>query len=237
MARVTYVKKAQQRYETVPVIDPATGEQKRTPVINRRTGEQKTTKNGRLVFLNVTEADKSKPLPNHTCEKCGTEIKVGDPYKHVSPKSGPYGGRTRYRCDSCPTWKSWELSSSKMAEIYQAQDECGIESAESYDDARAALGCVAEAARSVAEQYRESAENIESGFGHETYQSQELAEKADEIEGWADELESWEPPNGEEFEPDEDDAADENYDAEQAEQEWRDELISSASDLIQEAPG
>lgn len=52
---------------------------------------------------------------------------------------------------------------------------------------------VADAANSVAEQYRESADNIESGFGHPTYQSEELAGKADELESWASELESWEP--------------------------------------------
>ena len=42
MARVTHVKKAQQRYATVPVIDPETGEPKRTPVmkkVDRETGE------------------------------------------------------------------------------------------------------------------------------------------------------------------------------------------------------
>lgn len=116
MARVTYVKKAQQRYEMVPVIDPETGQQKVTPVMGRN-GEQKTSKRG-PVFMRVTEADKSKPLPNLKCEKCGIEIKPGG------------------------------------------------------------------------EVYRESAQNMEDGFGHETYQSAELNEKADALESAADEIES-----------------------------------------------
>lgn len=50
MPRVTHVKRAQQRYATKPVIDPATGEQKVTPVMNTRTGEQKRTgRRGRRV--------------------------------------------------------------------------------------------------------------------------------------------------------------------------------------------
>lgn len=37
MARITHVKAAQQRYAMVPVIDPDTGEQKKTPVMATRT--------------------------------------------------------------------------------------------------------------------------------------------------------------------------------------------------------
>lgn len=119
MARITYVKKAQQRFATVPVIDPKTGKQKQTPVMTTKEVRQedgtyakvqvqKTTKRGLPVFMKVTEADKSQPLPNRTCGKCGREIEVGQPCKHISPKSGPYGGRTLFRCDGCPNWHVWE---------------------------------------------------------------------------------------------------------------------------------
>lgn len=90
MPKITYVKKAQQRYATVPVLDE-NGEQKKVPV-TVKNGEQKVTKHGRPVFRSVTVADYNKPLPNHTCGKCGNEIKVGDPYMWIAPKSGPYGG-------------------------------------------------------------------------------------------------------------------------------------------------
>jgi len=57
-----------------------------------------------------------------------------------------------------------------------------------YESANDALGTAADALESVYEDYRESASNIEDGFGHETQQSQELNETADEIEAWAEEV-------------------------------------------------
>src|SRR5438270_337793 len=115
MARVTHVKKAQQRYATVPVIDPETGQQKVTPVL-RADGSQKMTRAkphrpARPVFMKVTQADKTQPLPPLNCEACGKPIEIGTPYKHVTPKSGPYGGYQRNRHADCPTWKAWDLSS------------------------------------------------------------------------------------------------------------------------------
>lgn len=184
MARVTHVKHAQRRYRMVP-----SGE--KTPVM-RRDGTQKVTKRGTPVFRQPSVADKSQPLPNLRCDKCGTEIKPGDPYKWVKPKSGPYGGYMRTRCAACPTWRQSELSSSKMAEIYALQEEIDqiAEGCETPDDLIAAASDAAEQVRQVAEEYREGASNIEDGFGHPTYQSEELEQKADELESWADEIES-----------------------------------------------
>jgi chromosome segregation ATPase len=54
-----------------------------------------------------------------------------------------------------------------------------------YEDAAATGKECAETIQGVAEEYRESAEAIEEGFGHSTYQSDELNEKADEIEDYA----------------------------------------------------
>jgi hypothetical protein len=191
MARITHVKAAQQRYEQVPVIDPETGQQKQTPVMGKN-GQQKVTKRGKPVFLSVTMADKTKPLPNRNCGKCGVEIKVGDPYKHISPRSGPYGGRTLYRCAACPSWHVWEYSSSlsaRLAEISFNFSEA-IDSAESEDDVQTALGEAAEAVREIAQEKGESADNIESGFQHETEQSQELRDISEQLDSWADEIEN-----------------------------------------------
>lgn len=190
MAKVTHVKKAQQRYATVPVIDPETGQQKRTPVMRR--GEQKTDKRGRPVFMNVTRADKTQPLPNRKCEKCGVEIKVGDPYKHVTPKSGMFGGTTRFRCEPCPTWQPWELSSSLSARVAQIQHdyEQAMNGAESPEDVETALNDAAEAVKEIAEEKAESASNIMDGFGHETEKSSELSEIAESLHEWASEIES-----------------------------------------------
>lgn len=208
MARVTYVKRAQQRYETKPVIDPATGKQKVVPVL-RKDGSPKMTKSkagrpGRPVVMRVTEADKSRPKPNYHCEKCGTEITVGSPYKWIKPKSGPYGGRMRVRCMTCPNWRPSETTSSAaLSVLYGAQeaadDALGDWDANDGADAlREILTNLAEGVREAAEVYEESASNMEDGFGHETSLSAELREKAealnsaaDDIEGNADDIEDF----------------------------------------------
>lgn len=211
MARITHVKSARQRYATVPVIDPATGEQKVTPVLVTRkvlqnNGEyaeekvQKTTKRGRPVFMKVTVSDKAQPLPNYLCEVCRDEIKVGDPYKHVTPKSGPYGGRTRRRCASCPTWESWDLSNALWARIEQvirpAQDAVAeAVSGHDADGVRSALEEAAQGIRELAEEKTDGAQNMEDGFGHETEQSMELRDQGEQLEQWADEIESAEVPD------------------------------------------
>lgn len=195
MARVTHVKKAQQRYETVPVIDPETGEQKVTPVL-RRDGTPKTTKHGRPVVRRITVEDKSKPLPNRKCDKCGKEIEVGSSYKWIAPKSGPYGGSKRYRCSDCPTWQVWEYSYSLSARIAQIQNDFQFDASgyESAEDVTSWLSEFAEAVRELATEKEEGADNIESGFGHETSQSEELREIAEQLNNWADEIEQADIP-------------------------------------------
>lgn len=192
MARVTYVKRAQARFKTVPDVDPVTGEQKTITVLGR-DGQPKRTRRGDVIVRRLTVEDKSQPLPNLKCEKCSTEIKPGDPYKWVKPKSGPYGGRKRTRCAACPNWRSSELTSSPaLSTLYAAQETFAddLAAAETAEDVKAALEALAEGVREAGEVYRESASNIEDGFGHSTYQSEELNEKADALESAADEIEN-----------------------------------------------
>lgn len=202
MPRVTHVKKAQQRYATKPVIDPATGEQKQVPVINQRTGEQKVAKSGRPVFLKVSERDLSQPLPMPQCDAPGCsdrEIKVGQPYKWIEPS----GQRVRNRHESCPTWNVWDYSSSLSARIAQIQDGGPDDDFDSVEDAQAWAEGKAQEIRDLAEEKRESASNIEEGFGHETYQSEELNQTADDLDQWADDIEGVDLPEYPEAEEDE----------------------------------
>jgi hypothetical protein len=194
MARTTHVARAQQRYETVPVIDPITNEVKKTPVM--RNGEQRVTKRGKPIFMTVTVQDKSKPLDPYTCDYCQKTIEVGTAYKHITPKSGPYGGRKRTRHESCPSWQVWEYSSSLSARLAQISYDFGndIANVESEEDVQSALDSAAEAVKEIAEEKREGASNIEDGFGHETSASTELAEIADSLEEWADEISSADIP-------------------------------------------
>lgn len=193
MARVTTVKSAQQRFKTVPVLDEQ-GQPKKVQVF-RKNGEPKLTKKGAEIWRKVTVEDKTQPLPNHTCGKCGKEIKVGDPYKWIQPKSGPYGGSKRYRCISCPSWRPSETTgSAALGALYGAQEAAEDALAnwdrETVEDLQEIANECAAGVREAAEVYKESAQNMEDGFGHSTYQSDELNEKADNLESAADELEN-----------------------------------------------
>lgn len=201
MARVTHVKSAQQRYATVPVLNED-GTPKVTPVM-RKDGTQRTTKHGKPVTMRVTERDTTKPLPLLSCDFPGCDIDggkiaVGAPYKHVTPKSGPYGGRQRNRHAAHPSWQVWDLSDSLSANVQRIQSEgsdtIGAAAWESPDDATGDLESIAQEVRDLAETKRESAENIREGFGHDTYQSEELDGVADELESWADDLEGVDIP-------------------------------------------
>jgi hypothetical protein len=200
MARVTHVKKAQQRFATVPVIDPETNEPKRTPVM--KNGEQKTTKRGKPVFMTVTARDKTKPLPPercdyHACPVPDRVIAVGTAYKWIQPKSGPYGGRRLTRHESCPTWQVWEYSSSLSARLAQVSYNFwnALDGVDNTDDVQSALDDAAQEIKDIAEEKRESASNIEEGFGHETSASQELNDVADQLDDWAGEVETADIPD------------------------------------------
>lgn len=201
MPKITHVKKAQQRYERVPVMDEATGEPKVVPV-------NRTTKRGSAVTMAVTRDDLDRPLPPYDCDYCRRPIAVNTPYKHISPRSGPFGGRTLRRHESCPTWQQWDYSDSLSAQLAQIEHEfsSAVDDASSPDDVEAAQSEAAERARELAEAKRESAQNIEDGFQHPTAQSEELAEQADQLDDWANEIEGVSVP---EFpEPEEEDCED-----------------------------
>lgn len=194
MARVTHVKHAQQRYEMVELTNDDGS--KKTTALTKKDGSPKTTKRGKEIVRTLSVADKTKPLPNHICGKCSAEIRVGDPYKWIAPKSGPYGGRKMYRCESCPSWHVWEYSSSLSARLDEVNHNFheSLDGVESKDDVEMALNEAAEAVREIASEKEESANNIEEGFGHATSASEELAEIAEQLNGWADDIDNADIP-------------------------------------------
>lgn len=197
MPRITHVKKAQQRYATVPVRN-ADGSVKKTPVLNR-SGQQKTSKRG-PVFRTVTERDLTRPKPLLTCDYPGCQINggkvaIGSAYKYITPKSGPYGGFQRNRHEEHPNWHQWEYSNSLSAQIARVEHEHGdVSDAASVEDVEQVLSEAAEAIREIAEQKNESADSVEDGFGHETQTSMDLREVAESLEAWADEIEATDVP-------------------------------------------
>ena len=121
------------------------------------------------------------------CGKCGDLLPAGSAYRWWKFR---YGGK-RKRCTKpgCAPRGSDLTQSAHLSGMYAAQEEIEDAAGGSQDDIAAALNSAAEQAREVSDNYRESAENIESGFGHRTYQCDELEERADEVSAWADELE------------------------------------------------
>jgi hypothetical protein len=191
MARITRVRAAQQRYETIPVLDTATMKPKRTQVM-RKDGTPKLTKGGREIWRTVTVEDRARPLLPDGCDHCRKPIAIGTPYKHITPRSGPYSGYRRSRHASCPDWQPWDYSSSLNARLAQVSHEFSqsLAQCETEDDVQGALDEAACSVREIADEKRESAENMKEGFGHETSQSDELEETADQLESWAGEIES-----------------------------------------------
>jgi hypothetical protein len=139
-----------------------------------------------------------------TCGYCSKPINVGESYKWI--KTRPHRaarGVRRIRHTYHPNWKPSETTSSvHLSIIYGAQEtaEADLEALsdpDNADDAEDFLEAVKEAAtafaegiREASETYRESAEAIEEGFGHPTYQSEELADNSEAVEQWADDVES-----------------------------------------------
>jgi hypothetical protein len=243
MPKITSVKAAQQRYATKPVLDAA-GQ----PV---RVVRLTTTRSGRQVSVAKTERDLSQPLEPYVCDFCHQPIAVGQGYKWMQPKTGPNGGVRRNRHDFHPDWMPWEYSSSLSARIAQIthNGEVSADSAETLDDFQTVATDAAEEIRSLASEKQEAADNIESGFGHETSQSAELRETAQALEEWADQFENidWpdepdeveEPEKGTPLHEDDEeyDAALEEYETYvDAKDEFQNTARSEITDLLNSAP-
>lgn len=198
MARVTHVKKAQQRYATVPVLD-ADGNPIKTPVMNQRTGQQKVSKRG-PVFMTKTVADKTKPLPLLRCDFPGCtindgKIAIGTSYQHITPKSGPYGGTQKNRHAEHRSWYVWEYSSSTSARAAQVQHDAGevISSYEfsSYDDFDDLKQQVADMAQELLDEKQESLDAMPEGLAD----GSQLQEQVEALEAWVEGIEDADEPD------------------------------------------
>jgi hypothetical protein len=221
IARVHYVKHARQRYERTAKHDED-GATVRS-VVTRRDGTPKTTPKGRVITRRQTETVKDRPLPNYKCGKCGTEIKVGDPYRWFQ-----VGFRSHYKQVRCVeiscSPKTSELESSKLSSVYAAIEdaEATIAEADEPDEIESAVQDVANTVREVADEYREASVNPNTGAVFNT----EAEERADTLDSSADELESWSHTQDQEPETCEEHSGDDEDDCEEC-QELRDSWIEA----------
>jgi hypothetical protein len=191
---------------------------------------------------------------NLTCTSCGDKIKPGDPYIWWANKQGRMSLR-RNRCtkpECAPKAWEYQTTSPHIAAMMQTEEAVHGELSDAAfnaedpaswpDEISAIVQAAADGVREVGEGYTESGNNIEEGFGNPTYQSEELVEKGEAIEGQADELESWEPaddspPERAEFEDDDDEDADEEATDEaygQALDDWAEAIRDEARDAVTE---
>lgn len=171
-----------------------------------------------------------------TCQTCHQPIEIGQPYKWFKMKLARGGVKKSYHpgCSIPPSHRT----TSRMGVIYDAQADLDFSGCESEEDCRAELESFAQTVREVGEEYTESASNIEEGFGHSTFQSEELTERAEALESWADELESWSPDAEEPDEIDEPDKTEEeNEEArEEAKEAYLEALREEAQSAADECP-
>ena len=135
--------------------------------------------------MRVTTVNKSAKAQGN-CVMCGKPIEKGSTYQWIRP----FRGAKQSKHVSCRTWKGSELTSNpNLSEVYRIQENLQEESKLADISTLASLlEDAAGEAEAAADMFRESASNIEEGFGHETQQSAEMNEQADEVEGWATEL-------------------------------------------------
>jgi hypothetical protein len=164
------------------------------------------------------------------CNYCGQPIEIGQPYKYFTMKMS-YGGVKKSYHAHCKIPPS-HRTTSRLGEIWDAQAALDFSECNTEEDCQGVLNDLAETVRSVAEEYSDSVSSMEEGFGHSTYQSEELQERVELLEGWADQLESFQSS---ESEP----SSEEDDEDEESVSEWetfREGLREEAQSLADECP-
>lgn len=142
----------------------------------------------------IKSARKTKDGSRPTCYTCNQPIAIGDSYNRNQPSrfSRAYCWHAACKAPAPSVLESNEKRSMAMAAFEQAAEDLAALDAGAYSDSDALLADVrsvleqcAEGVREAAEAWNESADSIEDGFGHETYQSAEMREHADTYEGVA----------------------------------------------------
>lgn len=166
----------------------------------------------------VTTVQKS--MKAQVCGRCHTELPKGSAYRHATPG---FRGTKLIRClgPDC-RFRQSELTTSKMAEVYAAQEDAfdnidtwdGVDT----DELESILQDAADRARDVAQEYADAADAMGDAGA-------EMQERADEIEAWADALVDVEWPDDSELGVDSDP---EDTEA------WADDCRQAAQDALDE---
>lgn len=127
-----------------------------------------------------------------TCSHCGGKIKVGDGYRWWANRApGSRGGYRRIRCmrsECTPT--TAEMTPGRRGQWLGMQEgfERQLDDCETIEDVQNAAESIADEIEGFGGEFVESADNMEEGFGHATYQSDELRERGEAIQAVAEEM-------------------------------------------------
>lgn len=119
------------------------------------------------------------------CERCKTPLPAGSAYRWYT-----VGFRSSYkhvRCtDPACTPSRAELESSKLAQVWDAQDSFDVSTATTIEEIEQAVHDVGDQIAEVAQEYHDAAEDANGNIFNE-----EANERGDTLESSADELTDW----------------------------------------------
>jgi hypothetical protein len=170
---------------------------------------------------------KTKNRGGHKTYRCSfpgcksTEIRPGDQYYTWKFN---HGARFFQHAEHGPPRRS-QLTQSKMGPVWDAVDSFDVSGAESIDDIKSELESVAAAAREVASEYEDAANNIEGSWPAGNPTSEACRSTSEALDGWADDLEGW-TPDYDEF----------DKEAFDTKEDWLEECRQSATDMMADAP-
>lgn len=170
-------------------------------------------------IYNVEKARKDQG----TC-RCGTAIKVGDPYKWTKNRFGP----KLIRCGKCQ-FRPSELTQSKMSQVYAAQESISELLAEwdgDLDALKSDIESCIDDIENVKSEYEDAAEAMgDAGEQHR--------ERAEELESWIDDLREIDGEL-EEFEGERDE--ENNPKDAKAFEEWKAGIVANVEDKFGNCP-
>jgi hypothetical protein len=176
------------------------------------TGSQRRRKMAKIQYIKSARASKAP----RKCLRCGNEIQVGESYKKVDLKTGPYSSITRNWCKDHSPRASELTTNDRMSRLLGAQETLE-DSLAAFQQGQLDLDALksdfemqADEAESVADEYEESIDNMPESLQYSA-QADEMREKADAIREWAEELRNVDWP--EEIDPDVCAECDEDRDA------------------------
>jgi hypothetical protein len=132
--------------------------------------------------MKVTTVGAARKDVGQNCIRCHKPIVIGESYRWAK---GRFSHKRVIHAE-CGGFKASETTDNdKLVQAYSVQESMDEMEWTNFGDAKADVLTWVGEIEEVADMYRESAEAIRDGFGHDTSQSEEADEHAEEADDWA----------------------------------------------------